>query len=485
LRKAFNDYQALACKDSVYLKYSPLLNSVHTSQNLTDFPLEIEPPHLHSTFSEEPNKKSAGWWCNTSAGLKWAFYSRRKFEHVLAEFKSWNSKLKEIGLGCTIDEIMLISKGNPVAISEALVEETQAPEGQNLGLKSLMSLKRLTVQSGQESARFELQNVDLVESTHSHEQPLALVTLRTESGMSYDVLAEYKEYGDLEFGNNMAAVNQLSSLLAASSESDLKILPFRGFVKSDSCNDEENELCTFIFDFPKNTARNAPVSLRKALGSSDFKYALSLAARFNLAERLARTVWCLHAVGWIHKSIRSNNVVFFESLDGDMDFSAPYLVGFEYARLETDATEYTGSDDDWSKNIYRHPARQGSPKTRFSKTHDLYALGLILLEVGLWRALADILSEAVPHKDLRCLAPKEIKKIFQSKAEQELVHCMGVMYSEAVTACLAEQSTGSADCVTTYGGIVQKVGLSGLWEIQRVSDEAHLSERSIANQQHT
>lgn len=37
-----------------------------------------------------------------------------------------------------------------------------------------------------------------------------------------------------------------------------------------------------------------------------------------------------------------------------------------------------------NRDIYRHPERQGQPTTPFKKIHDIYSLGVVLLEIGLW-----------------------------------------------------------------------------------------------------
>jgi hypothetical protein len=37
------------------------------------------------------------------------------------------------------------------------------------------------------------------------------------------------------------------------------------------------------------------------------------------------------------------------------------------------------------RNIYRHPRRWGVPTESFNAIHDIYALGVVLLEIGMWR----------------------------------------------------------------------------------------------------
>ncbi|KAF8982761.1 hypothetical protein BDQ17DRAFT_1378503, partial [Cyathus striatus] len=63
-----------------------------------------------------------------------------------------------------------------------------------------------------------------------------------------------------------------------------------------------------------------------------------------------------------------------------------YLMGFDFARKEDEASSRTG-DDEWNKNLYRHPERYGiHPEANFNMLHDIYNLGVVLLEIALWRS---------------------------------------------------------------------------------------------------
>ena len=47
-------------------------------------------------------------------------------------------------------------------------------------------------------------------------------------------------------------------------------------------------------------------------------------------------------------------------------------------------------DDDWEKNLYRHPQRQGILlHADYEMRHDIYSLGVCLLEIGLWKSFVD------------------------------------------------------------------------------------------------
>jgi hypothetical protein len=61
-----------------------------------------------------------------------------------------------------------------------------------------------------------------------------------------------------------------------------------------------------------------------------------------------------------------------------------YLVGFDSFRSVNYHTSRRG-DAAWERNLYRHPSRQGLlAQEVYSMQHDVYSLGVCLLELGIW-----------------------------------------------------------------------------------------------------
>lgn len=115
----------------------------------------------------------------------------------------------------------------------------------------------------------------------------------------------------------------------------------------------------------------------------------------------------LHLASWLHKGIRSSNILFFTSLpDGVVDLAAPRLAGFEYSRLDEPGALTENTTDFRDHNLYRHPQHRGLPvsdctgvnnqvsrrRNAFTYKADLYSLGVVLLEAGLWRTAAEIVA---------------------------------------------------------------------------------------------
>ena len=123
----------------------------------------------------------------------------------------------------------------------------------------------------------------------------------------------------------------------------------------------------------------------------------SLSHRVSLALALAETVLQLHTSGWLHKGIRSENVLFLDIDQCNWEQSTalgPYVAGYEYARAGTavELSELPPSSPEI--DLYRHPRAQGEARPSFQKAFDIYALGCVLLEIALWTGLRDVLLQA-------------------------------------------------------------------------------------------
>lgn len=171
----------------------------------------------------------------------------------------------------------------------------------------------------------------------------------------------------------------------------------------------------------------------------------SLNERFGIAYILVNTLLSIHASNWLHKNIWSRSIAIFTPTQHSTQRSlVPYLAGWESARTTTSASLLVETIDP-EQLLYRHPERypdpQGKARNAFSAEHDLYALGVVLLEIGLWRTLSSISQFAKGIASSRRsgkLPPGErIKRDLVSRAEDgSLAREMGVEYAKAVARCL-------------------------------------------------
>jgi serine/threonine protein kinase len=162
----------------------------------------------------------------------------------------------------------------------------------------------------------------------------------------------------------------------------------------------------------------------------------ALETRFKMALSLARTLNLLHTSGWLHKSIRSNNIVMFQATETNIpEFENPYLLGFEFSRPDGyhEATYHERSRVVSANQLYRHPEVQGHSPRRYQASDDIYSLGLVLLEIALWMPLTDIEGEG------RTLAPGNITPLNMNKIMASVVSLpqkVGTIYKQTVEHCL-------------------------------------------------
>ncbi|KAH8645884.1 hypothetical protein BGZ60DRAFT_555032, partial [Tricladium varicosporioides] len=188
-----------------------------------------------------------------------------------------------------------------------------------------------------------------------------------------------------------------------------RALPCLGYLLSESTR----EVFRFglVFKNPVSVDPIAkPVSLHDLLRDEKSKVP-SLTARVAMSRAIAECVEKLNAVNWLHKGLRSDNILFFRTDKVDCDLFRPYISGFEYSRpaQRHDITERPSGDV--FHNLYRHPQVQGmvrdAPRIKgYKKIHDIYSLGIVLLEIVYWRTINSILG----FKALNEIRPSETAK---------------------------------------------------------------------------
>lgn len=250
------------------------------------------------------------------------------------------------------------------------------------------------------------------------------------------VFVEWQSYiGSAGRSNKLAEeqIHRLGDFLSVPDRPhDFRILDCIGLFK-----DEANTRYGVVYRLPsymRDLARRTrpenlghvcrPCSLTHLLDNVDT--VLDLGIRFGLAKKLTYSIVVLHTCGWLHKNIRSSNIFFFPARPADKasfenrrkDVGRPYIMGYglsrpddipnpiqknwepgqAYSREPQIVQQYSRSkeeddndDDDREAksrtNIYQHPDKVANPARRFRHSYDIYSMGLVLLEIGLWQNL--------------------------------------------------------------------------------------------------
>jgi len=177
----------------------------------------------------------------------------------------------------------------------------------------------------------------------------------------------------------------------------------------------------------------------------------SMSDRINLARKLASAVLYLHSCDFVHKNIRPANILIFDpiGLAGTdsktrtypYTVGEPYLVGFDSVR-KADGHSSMIRIEEWEKNIYLHPDRHRMAKgDEFTMRHDIYSLGVVLLEISVWGSFTDLGSHGIGRHlwdkgKEKLLPPECLKDRYLEFARSQIPRTMGNKYLDVVVSCL-------------------------------------------------
>lgn len=197
-----------------------------------------------------------------------------------------------------------------------------------------------------------------------------------------------------------------------------------------------------------------PLTLRDLISRTQGKVRLppmhSLTERFSVALGLATAVFFLHSVGFLHHAITSHSILMLErSLTPPKkrfphSLGAPFLVGFETVKeFHTASDEKPHPDPDV---VYQHPDRllpTGRPK--YSDMHDVYSLGMVLLELAIWKPLERYQSALTGPSRLESLA--DFLKLVDAS--------MGRRYRKVVEWCLGLETGDRVDSLRFLQQVIE------------------------------
>ena len=178
----------------------------------------------------------------------------------------------------------------------------------------------------------------------------------------------------------------------------------------------------------------------------DIRKSPSLELRSLLATQIAAAIAEVHKAGWLHKNI-SSFVIILTKKDEELsagDTPEPYLVGFNYARPNK-YDSFSNKENRVDILDYRHPEYLKSPDTvRFQPRFDVFSLGMVLLEIGLWRTL-----KSMTRKAGQGLSPEKLTIHLIQERVPQLAFFMGESYRDIVLDCLNGHQ--SADLSRLHG----------------------------------
>ena len=255
-----------------------------------------------------------------------------------------------------------------------------------------------------EPKRMKLSMRSLTLSRSARAQPLRTLAQYNDRA----VLLEWKNVTNVTDLTISRRVNQVATLLQVLGPM-FHSLQCRGFVE-----DRVAKRFGYIFDLPDELNAPSPASrpvssamdamhsapelrsLRQVLEQTSVP---SLNLRLSLSVILLENLLNLHTSGWLHKEFRSDNVILirgtndiYDSTGEELSTSSVYIAGYTHSRIDGPDEMTEPLQSELAADLYRHPFLLCNPQQPYHKSLDIFGVGCILLEIGLWSSLRRILE---------------------------------------------------------------------------------------------
>lgn len=408
---------------------------------------------------------------NFTKRVWWAAVDKEKIERLVTDVHSlirglWDllTPLRHDDMASSLDSVLSnVIRMNTgfdqlVAIKDSLV----AIHGK-LETNTQQDLRGLATTAELKAAQVELVRTDNPSETSTHGdiprgqellkklKPLSRQKLTTFSptkrndtrGLAmYDgesVFVEWKDIVPAMRSKLLPRAENLAALLSIPKAETFQSLTCRGLL-------EDDQRLGFVYQNP--STNQSPVEPKSLLDLFSTKGGIeppSLSDRIRLALRVTQVVRNFHRTGWLHKGLRSENILFFNASDVSTAVHNTnfVLVGFNFARFgaPTEISEQPSVDP--KHDVYRHPDALGQPSVSFDELMDVYSLGTVLLEIAEWRALrylvesvVDVGADDVPLDKLAAVR----QFLLDGKGKggtSKLRSKMGDLYASACLMCLS------------------------------------------------
>jgi hypothetical protein len=391
------------------------------------------------------------------------------------------AKLRQKGLMLGLLEGVSTSEGIEMSIRSRTESTTSLTRLQRLNSGALASMKL-----SKRNLRVESLSRDVLRQLAYYNDELVMLEWRLVEATAYE--------------GSKSRVNKITHLLHELTDPSFHSLQCIGFLE-----DPDMRRYGFVHVIPdptvsslnvRNSSQNGdatrfPISIITLQDFFDTMGCPSLNVRFQIAITIIESVMQLHTTGWLHKGLRSGNIVILKpatSIPGDPEDLLQlqmYLTGYTYARSDDPSESTEPSPAQIDAELYRHPLSLGSSRTRYRMGFDLFSVGCILLEIALWSSLSKILVNAVDGQlESQVLAAHLLRAkmhfvsgvmaaggedgAFAGGILKRVEAAAGEAYARVVTDCLRAAEHGSVDAVHDEKGFVLELENSSLLRFRRL-----------------
>ncbi|KAF3916889.1 hypothetical protein ABW21_db0200103 [Orbilia brochopaga] len=412
--------------------------------------------------STEKPSKLQGFWSNLKKDmgekkrqLKWALFNKEKIEALVGQYEIWSGKLRRVM------KLVLLVEGRVGNQTQAdLANKDNKPA---LGLGKIAA-RQIRAQDEEVPAEFTALDgdFDLGPGTQDVSASYKIGNYVDELGDSTPAIMEQHSFDIFEEDApenekrriRLQMIRSLAWLLTVDNtarsegpgETSADLLQCIGYVE-----DNGNKYPALLYRLPTSDANLGQHTLYDYLNPSTTP---SLGDRFFIAWSLASTVFDIHTSGWVHKNIRSRGVLVSPGNQASGKRPTPYLVGWTAARPRTkkfvmvsQAFGLREKKKESSKEstvtlepeLYMHEDRYGGITRGYECKHDIYSLGVVLLEIGLWEPMGKIFEDGCALASKKNKLPPYaavLQKLTKKSEESELSRAMGQEYGRIVRRCL-------------------------------------------------
>jgi hypothetical protein len=261
--------------------------------------------------------------------------------------------------------------------------------------------------------------------------PRSLATYEDQPGTHHPVIVEWKFLEDpSDYASDLKRAKQIGCQLSVQNLPESRTLDCYGTVHDkdfEATHGRQRLGTVYGLPAPDVETDRLPASLSDLLetaqtGSPTLPL---LGDRFKLAQSLASALLLIHASDVHHRSIDAKNILFFRKQVSlkPPPITEPFVAGFAHSKLVSDPQLCPDQDAD---AVYRRPEYIPA-QTPYTKLDDIYSLGVVLLEIGLWKPARLWKRAGMSNSEFRDELLKEL---------QSLGGCVGEIYQNAVHCCL-------------------------------------------------
>jgi serine/threonine protein kinase len=381
----------------------------------------------------------------------WSVRDKVAYEELLQHLVGFNDTLENILPGPL--QLFLETALSATVCAAGVSNASDLPEIEKVSMQHAFLTSQLKWTSsvnnlGLVSRGSKLEEKDLERLSQDHKDKYRYL-VKTRQGESNECfLVDWSQW-EQTLDERLERIREISGLLSGGRCNDLRFLACMGYLEDQDYKAEKSRYA-LVYKFVGH--RRRVKSLLQLLETFRTVQLPPLETRLTIARSLCRAVMLYHSSNWIHHDFRSHNIIFagrtaitddtfkFNGVEYQgLEVEEPYIVGFSHARNEADVSLMFKNRELTSKtlkeqSLYWSPdylSSRGDKRTKqsFQRTHDIYALGCVLLELGVWKPLDSYWKSTYDNdheKWYRRLLAEEgkLRAMCGSRYAETIIHCL-------------------------------------------------------------